>query len=145
MKIHDHPLMMLRICLEDEPAKTSMGKLAIGLSKHRVTKIYSQYGEYHKASGLFESIIVESPRDSIWREVFKDLTIRGVLDWMIWLIDTLPTPLRTTGNTELSLINTLHKSLRQAKYPQSSLILFWKRIHESHCHCSTIWILLCTT
>jgi hypothetical protein len=53
------PLMTLQMCLEGEPAKTSAGKLPIGLSKHHITENYNPYGEFHKASGLFRSIIVK--------------------------------------------------------------------------------------
>jgi hypothetical protein len=58
------------------------------------------------------------------------VTYRRVLDWMIGFIDTLYTPLGTTGNYSAIAISTLYSSLLHY-CPQSSLVVSWQRIHNS--------------
>jgi hypothetical protein len=67
MKIEDLQFMTLRMCLESEPAKTSEGKLPMGLRKRHITETSGPYGEFCEASDLFRSIIVEFALGLNWK------------------------------------------------------------------------------
>jgi hypothetical protein len=59
------------------------------------------------------------------------VTYRRILDWMIGFIDTLFTPLGTTGKYSSTAISTLYSSLLHTLVSQSSLVLSWQHIHNS--------------
>jgi hypothetical protein len=64
--------------------------------------------------------------------IFRVVTIRRVLVWMIGFINTLYIQLGTTGNTAPLLISSLYSSLlHMHKGSQSSLVVSWQWIYNS--------------